>query len=421
MDLRTSILIVAALLALDLLITASRTSYTNIRLARLTAAGENGGGAGRLARLLLKDQSGLALQLAIIHQAVRFAIVWQALAAFVLPSGGQFAVFSLGALVVVLAIVVALAEWTVQVRALLAGERGVLALARFTRATLVLFWPVTILPVLLARAVLPQGPKGAGVTADELNVILDTSQEQGVLEEEQREMISSVFRLSDTLVREIMIPRIDLLALEVNTSLPGAVDAMLASGFSRVPVYEGTVDHLVGILYVKDLLRMTRAGALDGSLRDQVRPAYFVPETKKVDELLTEMQKIRTHIAIVVDEYGGVAGLATLEDIVEELVGEIQDEYDQAEEQPYQELENGEALFLGRIDLDDFNEVMQVELPKDEAETLGGLMYSRFGRVPKVGESIQEGSVLLTVEQVVGRRIRRVRAHKSGTEAVYSE
>jgi putative hemolysin len=164
------------------------------------------------------------------------------------------------------------------------------------------------------------------------------------------------------------------------------------------------------VLYAKDLLRAWHEGDQLKSLHNLVRPAYFVPEAKRVDELLEEMQAQRIHIAIVVDEYGGIAGLVTLEDIVEEIVGEIQDEYDQAEEAPYQVLDDGGYLFLGRIDLDDFNEIMGSKLPKSEADTLGGYIYSQLGRVPTVGEKVQDGDLLLTVEQVSARRIRKVRA-----------
>jgi CBS domain containing-hemolysin-like protein len=223
-------------------------------------------------------------------------------------------------------------------------------------------------------------------------------------------MIYSIFQLSQTLAREIMVPRIDMLALEAQTPLVEAVDALLQSGHSRVPVYEETVDKTLGLLYVKDLLRAWREGNQPGSLHELLRPAYFVPEAKKVDELLAEMQSQRIHMAVVVDEYGGVAGLVTLEDIVEEILGEIRDEYDQGEEAPYQVLKNGETLFLGRVDLDDFNEIMGSELPKDEADTLGGYIYSQVGRVPSVGEVVQKDNLVLTVEQVSARRIRKVRA-----------
>jgi CBS domain containing-hemolysin-like protein len=185
---------------------------------------------------------------------------------------------------------------------------------------------------------------------------------------------------------------------------------VLESGFSRVPVYRGAVDNIIGMLYTKDLLKLWGNGKGEDALKDLLRPANFIPESKKVDELLGEMQAERIHIAIVVDEYGGVAGLVTLEDIVEEIVGEIQDEYDQAEELPYQQISDDEYLFLGRIDLDDFNNLMDTDLSTDEADTLGGYLYSQIGRVPRAGESLEADQLRLTVEQITGRRIRKVRA-----------
>jgi CBS domain containing-hemolysin-like protein len=246
------------------------------------------------------------------------------------------------------------------------------------------------------------------VTEDDLRTMVDASQQEGLLEQEEQKMIYSIFDLGNTLAREIMIPRIDVLAFDVNTGLSEAVDALLQSGFSRVPVYEDTIDNIKGLLYAKDLLGVWRQANQNNSMHELLRPAYFVPEAKKIDDLLTEMQSQRVHMAIVVDEYGGVAGVVTLEDIVEEIFGEIQDEYDQAEESPYEALPNGEYLFLGRIDLDDFNDVVASHLVKDEADTLGGLLYSRLGRVPTSGESVQVDNMLLTIEQVSGRRIHKV-------------
>jgi CBS domain containing-hemolysin-like protein len=249
------------------------------------------------------------------------------------------------------------------------------------------------------------------VTEDELKTLVDAGQEEGIFEQGERKMIYSVFALGETLAREIMVPRTDMLALDVQTPLPEAVDALLQAGHSRVPVYEENVDRTLGLLYAKDLLRAWREDQRPASIRSLLRPAYFVPEAKKVDELLAEMQSQRIHMAVVVDEYGGVAGLVTLEDIVEEVLGEIQDEYDQGEEAPYQKLVDGSYLFLGRVDLADFNEIMGANLIREEADTLGGYIYHHLGRVPGVGDEVKTGKIILTVEQVTGRRIRKVRAY----------
>ena len=249
------------------------------------------------------------------------------------------------------------------------------------------------------------------VTDDEIKTWVEGNQPEGGLEVEERQMIYSILQFGDTLCREIMVPRIDIIALEVNTSIPQTIDAMMQSGHSRVPVFEETIDNIVGILYAKDLLKIGLRGEDSNlTIRELLRPAYFVPEAKKVDEMLREMQARGVHIAIVIDEYGGMAGLVTLEDIVEEIVGEIRDEYDQSEEMVYQQISPDEFLFHGRIDLDDFNDLVGTELPTDNADTLGGFIYGKVGRVPVGGEVVGVDGWILTVEQVSGRRIRLVRA-----------
>ncbi len=247
-------------------------------------------------------------------------------------------------------------------------------------------------------------------TDDELKTWVQQGQTDGALEKEERQMIYSIFQFGDTLAREIMVPRIDMLALDVTTGVDEATEALVKSGHSRVPVFEETVDNVIGLLYAKDLLSHLSEHKKISGLREVLRPAYFVPEAKKLDELLTEMQTKRVHMAIVVDEYGGVAGLVTLENLLEEIIGEIQDEYDQFEELPFQKVNDTEYVFLGSIDLDDFNEVMGTQITKDLADTLGGLMYGEIGRVPSGGEHVIIDGVELIVEQVLGRRIRKVRA-----------
>lgn len=248
------------------------------------------------------------------------------------------------------------------------------------------------------------------VTEDELRAWVEDESTPGALEKGEREMIYSIFQFGDTLCREIMVPRIDILALEANASIDEAIQAFTQSGHSRVPVYEETIDNIIGLLYAKDLLRIRLEGEPPPNIRPFLRPAYFVPESKKVDDLLREMQARSIHMAIVVDEYGGTAGLVTLEDIVEEIVGEIRDEYDQSEEPPFQQLNPNEYLLHGRLSLDDLNDLLDTALDTDLADTLGGYIYSVLGRVPSEGEQVRVGEWIFMVEQVSGRRIRRVRA-----------
>jgi CBS domain containing-hemolysin-like protein len=187
---------------------------------------------------------------------------------------------------------------------------------------------------------------------------------------------------------------------------------MLKTGYSRAPIFRESIDNVIGLIYVKDLLEAWSAGNYQHPIGEIKREAFFVPEAKKVDDLLEEMQDSRFHLAIVVDEYGGTAGLVTIEDIVEEIVGEIRDEYDFAEEASYQQVEDGEYIFSGGIDLDDVNKITDADLPTDAGETLGGFIYSELGRVPSPGDRLESGGLELVVDQVVRRRIRRVRARR---------
>ena len=250
----------------------------------------------------------------------------------------------------------------------------------------------------------------ATMTDEDLRNWVETGQAEGSLEKGERQMIYSIFRFGDTLAREIMVPRIDVLALDINTTIGEARKALIEMGHSRVPIFEETIDNVVGLLYAKDLLVALNDAVTIASVRHILRIAYFVPEAKKAEELLAEMQARGVHMALVVDEYGGFSGVVTLEDIVEEIVGEIRDEYDQIEEQLYQQIGTGEYIFLGRVDLDDFNEVTGLNIATDNADTLGGFIYGEMGHVPLTGEIVETERVVFKVEEVIGRRILKVRA-----------
>jgi putative hemolysin len=249
------------------------------------------------------------------------------------------------------------------------------------------------------------------VTEEEIKTIVDAGEEGGVLEVAEKEMIYSVFELGDTTVREIMVPRIDLFALEANTPLTEAVDAIIKTAHTRIPLYEGNRDNIIGIIHAKDLFPFLRGCNLEANLRSLARPAYFVPESKKLDDLLREFQQNRMHMAIVVDEYGGTAGLVTIEDLLEEIVGEIQDEYDKEEAQ-IQALGEGEAVFDARTSLDDVNETLGLHLEGEDFDSIGGLVYSQLGKMPAAGDEVQVDSVTVTVLSTVGRRIKKVKVTK---------
>ena len=395
---------------LDLLIAATRVSLLNLRPLRLLSLREQAPEDVDRTLVLIED-ARLRPTLRFSQTATRIL-----LAGTILSMAGQAAGESRFALVILMVIILLIAlllmavEFTVEGNILQEPERWGMRLESFARALIFVMTPLVFLPVLLLKSQWP-APVVAQMTEDELKTWVESDQEEGGLEREERQMIYSIFQFGETLAREIMVPRMDMLAFEVTISLTQAAKSFTQSGHSRVPVFEGGTDNIIGLLYAKDLLHVMQNGRKRAGIRDLLRPAYFVPDTKKADALLTEMQAQRIHMAIVVDEYGGVAGLVTLEDIIEEIIGEIQDEYDLSEEEPVHQ-EDDDYVFLGRIDLDDFNEVMGSDIPKVESDTLAGFLYDHFGRVPHDGESFETHGLFLTIEQVIGRRIRRVRAHK---------
>jgi len=251
--------------------------------------------------------------------------------------------------------------------------------------------------------------EGTLISEEDIKALIETGEEQGVLDVGERDMIHSVFALGDKKVHEVMVPRPDITAIDVNTPPDQVLEAVVSAGHSRIPVYEGSPDEIIGVLYVKDLFRRLARGE-SVTIRPFLRPAQFVPKTKKVDELLREMQKDKVHIAIVVDEYGGTAGLVTIEDLVEEIVGEIRDEFD-VDEELVLPVSDHEALMDARVPFSEVKETFGLEDSdgEEEFDTLGGYVTHELGRLPKVGETIQRSGVKFIVESVDGRRIGRIR------------
>ncbi|MBE2269001.1 MAG: HlyC/CorC family transporter [Anaerolinea sp.] len=247
------------------------------------------------------------------------------------------------------------------------------------------------------------------VTEEEIMTLVEDGQKGGTIEDEEREMIYSVLQFGETLAREVMVPRLDMTAVECQTPLREVVDVLLKSGHSRIPVYDEDIDNIKGLLYAKDLLKLWNSGDADGKVaRDIMRQPYFVPETKRADVLFKDLQEKKVHLAIIVDEYGGTAGLVTIEDLIEEIVGDIQDEYDLNEEAEYVQVGENAYMVDGGMNLGDLNELLDIELPTDENDSIGGYVYSQLGHVPDVGETINTPELELRVEAVENRRIRKV-------------
>jgi len=413
MSLGASLSALALLGLIVFVIALGRSALLNSHASRLKTLQEDGEQRAARVMNLTEDASRLLITLALAQNTVRLLFLGTMLAGF----GGAFSL--------------TWPAWGRWVGVLLASGVGLAALESLADGLGhrdAEGWALRLIPILgpLVSVLAPAGlalrrvanagapasvsARAGLVTEEEIKTLVDAGEEGGAIEEEEKEMILSIFQLSDTLAREVMVPRIDIVAFEAEAMLDDATQTLIDTGHSRAPVYSGTIDHVVGLLYVKDILASQHAGGTGQHVRDIMRPAIFVPEAKKVDDLLEEMQARRVQMVIVVDEYGGTAGLATLEDIVEEIVGEIRDEYDAAEEMRYQELPDGAYILSGGIDLDDVNELTGSHLVKDASETLSGLIHSQLGRVAAAGDVLETGGLRLKVEQVLGRRIRKVHA-----------
>ena len=320
---------------------------------------------------------------------------------------------SLAALWVVLLLVVPVTEYVVE-------HLPIPQLINFGTLAQVMLWP--LLPV---RRFSRSGLRFAGAEHDnersgngsgfadqpeqEINVEEEIAEES--LEHHEREMIRAILHLDETPIREIMVPRVDVVSVDLNTPIERAVTRMLDSGHSRLPVFQDNADNIMGILYSRDLLAATANGVATPALRDLVRPAFFVPESKRVDEMLAEFQERRVHMAVVVDEYGGVAGIVTVEDLIEEIVGEIEDEFDVGQPEIEWSTE-GEAVIDARMPVDDFNEAFGGAVVSEGFDTVGGFLFSRLGKIPAVGDIVSEDNLRITVVTTTGRRVKRVRVNR---------
>jgi len=276
-----------------------------------------------------------------------------------------------------------------------------------------LVWFLTRLTSAITKLLGVSMSSDAQMTAEELKLIVERGGEQGILEAEEEQMINAVIELGDRRLHEVMVPRIAIVALPVTATLDEAIDLIVEEGHSRVPVYEESIDGVIGIVYAKDLLPVLKVGSnARPTVRALLRTPLFVPESMSIDDLLHEFQRRKVHIAIVLDEYGGTAGLLTIEGLLEEIVGEIQDEYD-VEEPMIERLSPDEVRIDGRVDVDELGEIFEIPLAledADEYDTVGGLIFHRLGKVPKPGDEVRLNGLKLTVETTDGRRVGKVLA-----------
>jgi len=401
----------------SLLASAAKSSFTHARLPYLTglASGHNAK-VEKTIQLFSKTGLRTALRLGLIvcHFFVATVVALISVQIFALQNYWLVALIIFGTF-----LVLSLLEFFIERKILDAPDQAAI---RFTGVVSFISFLVSPLTRIMTSVLGEHAEKVTLTVTDEsLRDWVENEQPESTLEKGEREMIYSIFRFSETMAKEIMVPRMDVLALEVNTTISDARHEFIKAGHSRVPVYEDSIDNVVGLLYAKDLLAVVDGSDTIAAQRQLLRQAYFVPEAKKVDELLTEMQSRGVHMVLVVDEYGGVAGVVTLEDIVEEIVGEIRDEYDQGEESLFEQIDENTYVILGRATIDEFNFITNASLSDEYADTLGGFIYGQLGRVPQPGEVVTDEEFEFTVEQVVARRIIKVKVRRLGEEASQKE
>ncbi len=252
----------------------------------------------------------------------------------------------------------------------------------------------------------------------EIQQLIDEGEQAGLISEDEGEMIQGIFSFRDTIAREIMVPRTDAVYARIETSAQDIIDLIIQSGHSRIPIYQDNIDNIVGTLHAKDLLKYWGSGDMD--LREIVRPPYFIPETKKISEVLKDLRDNKSHMSIVVDEYGGTAGILTLEDIIEEIIGDVMDEYD-ADVKLIAEHEDGSITVNARLDVEELEEFLNVELPEGKFESVGGFVISLVGRVPEVNEKIVFKNIEMVIEAASNRKIERIRIRRIDPESAVAQ
>jgi CBS domain containing-hemolysin-like protein len=401
------LVVVVLLLAISSVLALAETSLVRTSRAKaLALEDDHHRGARQLVKLVEHPEAFLngVLLMVLVCQLVTATLVGL-LAEHWFGNWGVFV-----ALVFEIVVIFVLAEAIPKNYAVRNPERSALFSAPFV-SVVVRFWPVRMLSnglVWLAEKLGGNPREGATVSESELLAMADVATEEDVIEHSERVLIHSIIEFGDTVVREVMVPRPDMRAVEASMSVSDALGVAMDVGFSRLPVYGANVDDVVGIAYAKDLIRLERESRGAEPVGDHVRDARFVPETKRVASLMREMQELTYHQAIVVDEYGGTAGLVTLEDLIEELVGEIVDEFD-VEEPQVKRLPGGDVSVSARLSVDELAELLKTDLPTGSWDTVGGLVFDLLGHVPEQGESVVVDGLRLVAERVEGNRIGRVR------------
>jgi putative hemolysin len=399
----------------------AETALTSVTRLRSRSLFEQGLPGSEDVAYLIKDPNRFLSSILVLNSVA--VIVASTLATLLLVHLLGDSVGGLVAPIVTSLVVLVFVEIIPKTVAIHTSEASALRYAPWVRRLTSLLAPVVVLLRRITDAVIRlrgiQVRTGPFVTEEELVSLVTLSEQQGVIEEDEKEMIHGVIGFEETLVREVMVPRVDISAVPVDVSLQRAIEIAVEDGHSRLPLYGESLDHIIGILYVKDMLKAISKGQQECPLRELARPPLEVPETKHLGDLFREFQTKKVHLAIVIDESGGTAGLVTIEDLIEEIVGEIHDEYDKPGEEPgIGQVSDHEWIVDARINLDDLEDELHLGLDSEEYDTLNGFILDQLGALPSVGSQVPiDGRAQLTVLSTTGRRADKVRIVKESPAA----
>lgn len=430
-DLWTQILLIFFLIGVNAFFAASEMAIVSVRQARLKPLIDDGNKAAILVSKFLEEPSKL---LSTIQIGITFAgFLASAIGAQSLSSSLavylknlNMPIISASSTIIATITVTAIIGFFTIVLGELVPKR--LALEKSDKIALAVARPIKILFTIVSPAVrmlafmtnliakLLGGSNdfdNSQITEEEIRLMINVGEEKGIFQETETNMINSIFEFDNTAAKEVMTPRTHIIAVNIDATVDEILEIVIEENFSRIPVYENSIDNVIGLLYVKDLFALIRKSAeWEISLKDLIRPAYFVPEYKKIDELFKEMQKSKTHIAIVIDEYGGTAGLITIEDLLEEIVGNIFDEYDDVVLE-YEQIDDDTYLVDGLLGINEINDIMRLDLPEEEFDTISGMILSLSGKMPEVGEEVEYEDVSFRIEEVDDKRISKIKIQKN--------
>ncbi|MBZ4682866.1 MAG: HlyC/CorC family transporter [Fusobacteriales bacterium] len=414
METYSQIILLIFLIILSGFFSSSETALTGFKMTKLKKVEEENENIANLLKLWLKKPNEFLTAILIGNNIVNIlaSSIATTLAISLIGNNANTILLVTGIMTIIILI---FGEITPKIIAKNYPTKISMAVIKIINVLNILFYPITKILIFVSRIIsrffgVELNETKFLITEEDIKSFVTVGKDEGVLEEEEQEMIHSIFEFGDTTVKEVMIPRTTMFVLEGSQTLNDVWDDIIDSGFSRIPVYEEKIDNIVGIIYVKDLFTVIKEDKVDLPIKNFVRDAYFVPETKELDDLLKEFKKAHIHIAMVVDEYGGINGLVTIEDLIEEIIGEISDEFDDADDgQLIKKLDENKYLIDAMISIDDLDNELNINIPiSEDYDTLGGFIYSELGRMPVVNDTINYENLTIRVMKIEKRRIDKV-------------